>query len=97
MHCIYGVFYLAQKLNIYHKIWWGVLMQLDNLPVYSLTKIAWALFDAHGENAFVIANQTIFELENEGHPIAADAWRSVKILIDDVINGRIDREAPTIH
>ncbi len=72
-------------------------MRLDNLPVYSLTKIAWAMFDAHGENAFDIANQTISELENDGFSGAADAWRSVKTLIEDVSLGRIDRTSPIIH
>lgn len=75
----------------------GCIMRLDNLPVYSLTKIAWAMFDAHGDNAFDIANKTIIELENDGFNGAADAWRSVKTLIEDVSLGRIGRASPIIH
>ncbi len=72
-------------------------MRLDNLPVSSLTKIAWALSDAHGDGAMEIASQTINELITEGHFIAADAWRSVKCLLEDVKLGRIDRNPPIIH
>lgn len=72
-------------------------MRLDNLPVSSLTKIAWALKDAHGEDAMEIASRTILELEQDGYNLAADAWRSVKFLIEDVLLGRLDRNPPIIH
>ncbi|WP_240007369.1 hypothetical protein [Pseudaquidulcibacter saccharophilus] len=72
-------------------------MQLDFLHIDSLTHIAWALFDVHGENALSVADNAICELEDDGSYGAADAWRSVKTLIEDVVCGRIDRESPTIH
>lgn len=86
---------MAHFLNV--KISLEKKMRLDNLPVSSLTKIAWALNDAHGEGALDIARQTIGELELEGHLIAADAWRSVECLLEDVQLGRIDRNPPIIH
>ena len=72
-------------------------MELDFLRVESLTKIAWALFDVHGDNAINVADNAIDELEVDGSYGAANAWRSVKTLIEDVACGRIDREPVTIH
>ncbi len=72
-------------------------MHLDNLPLESLAKIAWALLDAHGDNALNVANRAIEELENEGMPNAADAWRGVKSIVEDASLGRIARRDITIH
>ena len=72
-------------------------MQLDNLPLESLAKIAWALFDVHGESAIDVADKAIFELESEGMPNAANAWRGVKSIVEDVSLGRMSRLAITIH
>lgn len=72
-------------------------MRLDNLKVTSLTTIAWALFDVHGDNALEVAQNAINELEKEGSPIAADAWRGVKLMVEDVVLGRLNRATPTIH
>ncbi len=72
-------------------------MQLDNLPLESLAKIAWALFDVHGEEALCVADKAIFELESEGLPKAANAWRGVKCIVEDVSLGRMTRHAITIH
>lgn len=72
-------------------------MRLDYLPLDSLAKIAWALFDAHGNQAINIANSAIIELETDGMNHAADAWRGVKSMVEDVSLGRIGRMVPTIH
>ncbi|KAF0117345.1 MAG: hypothetical protein FD163_1613 [Hyphomonadaceae bacterium] len=72
-------------------------MRLDNLKVNSLATIAWALFDAHGDKALGVADKAIYDLETEGMPMAADAWRGVKSMVEDVVLGRMDREQPTIH
>ena len=72
-------------------------MQLDFLHIDSLTKIAWALFDVHGEKAINVAENAISELEVDGSFGAADAWRSVRTLVEDVVTGRIDRTTPSIH
>lgn len=72
-------------------------MQLDNLPLESLAKIAWALYDVHGEKALAVADKAIQELEGDGMPNAADAWRGVKSLVEDVFYGRMSRQEITIH
>jgi len=72
-------------------------MRLDLIPVDSLTRIAWALADAHGLEALGVADRTIRELENEGSPVVADAWRGLRSVLEDVLEGRLGRDAPTIH
>ena len=72
-------------------------MRLDFLPVDSLAKIAWALADTHGARALTVADRTIEELELEGSDICADAWRGLRSLVEDVLEGRLGRDAPIIH
>lgn len=72
-------------------------MQLENLNIDSLAKIAWALTDAHGMEAINFANKAITELEDEGYNLAADAWRGVRFLVEDALCGRINRRHVTIH
>lgn len=72
-------------------------MRLDFLPVDSLAKLAWALADTHGSAALAVADRTILELEGEGAPIVADAWRGLKSVLEDVLCGRLGRGVPTIH
>ncbi len=72
-------------------------MRLDLIPVDSLTRIAWALVDAHGPEALGVADRTIHELETEGSPVVADAWRGLRSVLEDVLEGRLGRDAPTIH
>ena len=72
-------------------------MRLDFLPVDSLAKLAWALADTHGPAALDVADRTIRELDGEGAPVVADAWRGLKSVLEDVLRGRLGRGAPTIH
>ncbi|MEN9855712.1 MAG: hypothetical protein RL186_1076 [Pseudomonadota bacterium] len=72
-------------------------MRLDFLPVDSLAKIAWALADTHGAGALAVADRTIADLEGEGAPAVADAWRGLRALLVDVLEGRMARGAQTIH
>jgi hypothetical protein len=73
------------------------MMRLDFLPVDSLAKIAWALADTHGTEALAVADRTIADLEGEGAPVVADAWRGLKSVLEDVLQGRMGRGAQTIH
>jgi hypothetical protein len=72
-------------------------MRLDLIPVDSLTRIAWALADAHGDEALGVADRTIRELESKGSPVVADAWRGLRSVLEDVLGGRLGRDTPTIH
>jgi hypothetical protein len=72
-------------------------MRLEFLPVDTLAKIAWALADTHGARALGVADTTIAELEQEGALVCADAWRGLRSLVEDVLEGRLGREAPSVH
>jgi hypothetical protein len=72
-------------------------MRLDFLPVDSLAKIAWALADTHGVKALLVADRTIADLEDEGAPVVADAWRGLRSVLEDVLEGRMGRGVQTIH
>jgi hypothetical protein len=72
-------------------------MRLDFLPVDSLAKIAWALADTHGNSALAVADRTIADLEGEGAPVVADAWRGLRSVLEDVLEGRMSRGVQTIH
>lgn len=72
-------------------------MRLDFLPVDSLAKIAWALADTHGSGALAVADRTIADLEGEGAPVVADAWRGLRSVLEDVLQGRMARGVQTIH
>lgn len=72
-------------------------MRLDLVGLDSLTQIAWALVDTHGEDAVAIADRTITDLESEGSKPVADAWRGLRALLEDALNGRLGRQTPTIH
>jgi hypothetical protein len=72
-------------------------MRLDFLPVDSLNRIAWALADTHGTSALAVADRTINELEIEGSDLVAEAWRGLRSMLEDVLEGRLGREDPTIH
>jgi hypothetical protein len=72
-------------------------MRLDFLPVDSLAKIAWALADTHGNGALAVADRTIAELEDEDAPVVAQAWRGLRSVLEDVLEGRMGRGVQTIH
>ncbi|GIU67715.1 hypothetical protein [Candidatus Phycosocius spiralis] len=72
-------------------------MRLDFLPVDSLARFAWALADTHGDSALAIADRTINELEIEGSLLVADAWRGLRSMLEDILEGRIGRDSLTIH
>lgn len=72
-------------------------MRLDFLPPHTLASIAWALADVHGRGAIDVADRTITDLEHSGEPVVAEAWRGLRSVLEDVLEGRIGRDIPTVH
>jgi hypothetical protein len=72
-------------------------MRLEFLPPHTLTAIAWALRDTHGNNALAVADRTIGELVDDGEDIVADAWRCLRSVLEDVMNNRLARHHTTVH
>lgn len=72
-------------------------MRLEFLPPDTLARIAWALADVHGPDALSVADRTILDLEENGEPVVADAWRGLRSVLEDVLAGRLGRDIPTVH
>lgn len=68
------------------------------ITAQDMHQIAWTLFDLHGAQAIGVAEQAAFELDEEGSPESADAWRILRSVVEDAVAGRIGREfAPVLH
>ena len=66
---------------------------MSRITAHDLTKIAFLLVDRHGEQAAVFAARAVDEMEALGDDFRADNWRALGAVIDDAIEGRIDRDA----
>lgn len=62
------------------------------ITAQDMHQIAWTLVDLHGAQAIGVADQAAHELDGEGCPESADAWRCLRSVVEDAIAGRIDRE-----
>lgn len=54
--------------------------------------------DRHGPHALTLADLAVGEMEAQGETERADAWRALRAVIGDLVDGRIAEEAaPTLH
>ncbi len=72
---------------------WQIVMLLNDISTDTLIKIARTLYAVHGANANLIAQNQICILEHDGYPAAANAWRALKAMAEDLGRG-IKLEAP---
>lgn len=54
-----------------------------------LRSLANYLVDRHGPIAVDYADQAVFELEAQGEVIRADAWKALKSVVEDMVEGRM--------
>lgn len=54
-----------------------------------LRSLANYLVDRHGSIAVDYADQAVFELEAQGEVIRADAWKALKSVVEDMVEGRM--------
>ena len=54
-----------------------------------LRSLANYLVDRHGDIAVDYADQAVFELEAQGEVIRADAWKALKSVVEDMVEGRM--------
>lgn len=66
------------------------------ITAQDMRQIAWTLVDLHGVQAIGVADQAANELDDEGCPESADAWRCLRAVVEDAIAGRLDRDADII-
>lgn len=62
------------------------------IGAHDIRVIAWTLVDLHGAKAVGYADQAAIELEAKGQDISAEAWRVLQWEIEDVLEGRFERE-----
>jgi hypothetical protein len=56
------------------------------------------LVDRHGEIAVDYAQQAVHELEAQGEDNRADAWKALRSVVEDMVEGRLDQDrAIVIH
>jgi hypothetical protein len=62
------------------------------ITAQDLHSLAVYLVDRHGEIALDYADQAVDELEAQGEDYRADAWRVLKSVVLDMIEGRLSQE-----
>jgi len=66
---------------------------MSQITAEDLTQIAHLLVDRHGARACIYATQAVEEMEDLGDEPRAEAWRALRAVIVDAIEGRLDRRA----
>ena len=56
-------------------------------------QIAWTLVDLHGAQAIGVADEAVSDLDTQGCPESADAWRALRSVMEDALAGRLDRDS----
>ncbi|MDG1418418.1 MAG: hypothetical protein P8J78_09235 [Maricaulis sp.] len=68
------------------------------ISVSDIQQIVWTLVDLHGPQAIGYADEAVSDLDQQGSPESADAWRALKSVMEDALAGRLEREGEwTIH
>lgn len=68
------------------------------ISVSDIQQIVWTLVDLHGAQAIGYADEAMNDLDQQGSPESADAWRALKSVMEDALAGRLQREGEwTIH
>lgn len=67
------------------------------ITVQDFQTLARRLVDRHGEVALSFADQAVNELEAIGEAERAEAWRTLRSFVDDILAGRTPNDALTIN
>jgi hypothetical protein len=68
-------------------------MMTDN----ELNLLAAYMFDTHGDKALHYADTAVEELEQIGERVRADAWRMLRRVVVDMMEGRRSRDGEVLH
>ncbi|MGB5949209.1 MAG: hypothetical protein WBG82_07805 [Parvibaculum sp.] len=64
---------------------------------HELNLLAAYMFDTHGPKALQYADTAVDELEQIGERTRAEAWRSLRRVVVDMIEGRRSRDGEVLH
>tara|TARA_R110000868_G_scaffold42158_18_gene143053 strand:- start:2682 stop:2888 length:207 start_codon:yes stop_codon:yes gene_type:complete len=62
-----------------------------------LNLLAAYMVDTHGRKAIQYADTAVSELEQIGEALRADAWRSLRIVVLDMVEGRRSLAGHALH
>ena len=62
-----------------------------HITVEDIRQIAWTMVDLHGAQAIGYADEAVTDLDNQGLPESADAWRALRAVMEDALAGRLER------
>ena len=65
----------------------------SRITPHDIRILAFTLVDRHGPKALGYADQAVTELEDKGEAKSAQAWKALRWEIEDVLDGRVAREA----
>ena len=69
-----------------------------HITVEDIRQIAWTMVDLHGPQAIGYADEAVTDLDEQGQPGGADAWRALRSVMEDALAGRLAREGDrTVH
>jgi hypothetical protein len=55
------------------------------------------MVDTHGRKALSYADTAVCELEQIGENMRADAWRALRRVVEDMVEGRLSRDGHILH
>lgn len=64
---------------------------------HELNLLAAYMFDTHGQKAIQYADTAVEELEQIGEQLRAEAWRSLRRVVVDMLEGRRSRDGEILH
>ncbi|MDQ7018178.1 MAG: hypothetical protein Q9M33_03335 [Robiginitomaculum sp.] len=56
--------------------------------------LAFTMVDRHGDNAVLLAGQAVDEMRALGDKPRTIAWQALRSVIEDALDGRIERDQP---
>ncbi|ABS63283.1 conserved hypothetical protein [Parvibaculum lavamentivorans DS-1] len=64
---------------------------------HEINLLAAYMVDTHGRKALYYADTAVTELEQIGENMRADAWRTLRCVVLDMVEGRRSREGEVLH
>ena len=67
-----------------------------HITVEDIRQIDWTMVDLHGAQAIGYADEAVTDLDNQGLPESADAWRALRAVMEDALAGRLERSGDIV-
>ena len=64
---------------------------------HEINLLAAYMVDTHGRKALSYADTAVCELEEIGEKMRADAWRALRVVVEDMVEGRRTRDGQVLH